>query len=308
MADASGTLTVQKTTSVLSSGDTQYTVYALFSAPVTITDDGVFLYQIVDEAVPSSDTFTRTCTVGDVGTYERTRAAAISAGDAYYRSAALTRNYTDLDTAVLAQTAITEQVSALLDAWTTADTSYFGTDITAVPTGATTVLQSAINLAEAAHEDYLTAVAAEAAALVAKNSATASQTLLQSVVGSLTPIQVEAAAAATNIATAESLSELAETQGISDSINTSFTTFWTYFANSNAQLSSYEPYVDSVSDDLTSLLSTLNSDLTSANSSVSSTTSTYVSAQAATAAALTLREDLADDVRAIDPTYTFSWE
>jgi len=84
-----------------------------------LEDKGVFIYSIFNSRNPAADIFQRVCTVNDLETYQNDRDEAIANNDTYWRSYTLTRDYTELSTAVKAITVIGDRVNALVNDYTT---------------------------------------------------------------------------------------------------------------------------------------------------------------------------------------------
>lgn len=310
---ATGTITQQRTSYTDIAGVTQYQIYTLFENNVGI-NDGVFLYKINDVLDPSADTFTRTCGVSDMTDYERGRVAAITAGDDYYREAALTIHYDNIATAVSAATVIIEQVSGLLDTYTTYIDEFFGTDATAVPTGDLTLFQQLVNQAEAQHLVYVAAQDTTVDAQAAYDDAVGDLSGLATTVNSVDSLL----AALTSLDSDMGLSYTAAVLGygfaVSAGLDTdpTYTAAWAQFSPVIAGTAAYSVAamrndVISVLADTTSLSGTLNTQLSTAQALVTSTQETLVAATADEAAQLALRTTYANEVLALDPTYVFSW-
>lgn len=94
-----------------------------------LPDTGLFVYQIVNELDPQTDVFVRIAELVDVignAVIPNTRSAALSAQSEYFRSDLLTKDYTDLDTANSAVTAIFDRINALTNDYNNAYTNFIG--------------------------------------------------------------------------------------------------------------------------------------------------------------------------------------
>lgn len=96
-----------------------FRIRATCDAKGDLPDTGIFLMQITNSRDSLEDVFTRIVNVADIETYTNNRDTAIAAGDIYWRSNELEKNYTDIDVAVSAVAAINDRVNSTVSAYST---------------------------------------------------------------------------------------------------------------------------------------------------------------------------------------------
>jgi len=294
-------------------GKTQFQIYSLVLNAISITD-GLFLFKINDVLVPAGDTYERVCNIGDLSDFLQDRAAAVTAGDSYYRSSALTVDYDDIETAIAAATVIKERVSALIELYTQYLADFFGNDTTPVPTGDTTLFDALVATAEAQHVVYTAAQATAAAAMVTKNAADVAHATLDLINNKVIPIEADVTAleavAVTSNAVATSIHTAALATGLD--ADPTYVSVWSTlngFSSGTGTTSVNQIQIDLTARlaDITALGVSTSTLLSNAAFEVTTTSNALVVADADEAAQLALRTQYAADVLAIDPTYQFSW-
>jgi len=310
---ASAKVNQDRVSYVDAAGVTQFQVYSLIVDNAGIVD-GLFLRKIVDELDSGLDTFERVCLVGDLTDFLDDRAAAVAAGDAYFRASSLTVKYANLETAISAATVIIERVDALVTSYTTFIDLFFGTDVTLVPTGDTTLLQALINTAEAQHVTYTTAVTTAATALAAQTLAEANLVIVNAIEAYVTPLFADAislnSSAMTSSTSATSGRNQALISGLdSDPVHTSAWGYLGSLVNGTAVTSVQQLQItlSALVSSTTALDSYVASQLSWLNASLTTTTNARVAADADVAAQLALRDQHAAAVLAVDSSHVFSW-
>ena len=135
-------------------------------------DKHLFLLEIVDRYDATSDTFKRLCTIADSDEYEKSRDAAVLAGDTYWRANSFSVLFEDVDVAASAKTALNDRIDQLATDHATYLANFYdaGSDYE-FPTGTVTALTALI-------EAYYAAWKAHDAASQASTDADAAVTRL----------------------------------------------------------------------------------------------------------------------------------
>lgn len=189
----SGTQVNQSRITVVASGVNTYTISATCIIPGTLPDMGIFLLSINTPTDPKDDTLVRVNQVGDFSEYLTSRPAALTAGDVYWRSAALTLTYTNIDEADEAWKELSSRINKLVEEVDAYNVS-FETPAGGITTTYPAVDSSTLNKYIA---DYVTARDAVTTAEEARDAKQVSCNTLQT---ALTVAQQELQIAQTDIA------------------------------------------------------------------------------------------------------------
>lgn len=178
--------TLREERSVIREGSAQkFQIRVYCTAAGDLADTGLFVHQIIDQANPLRDVFTRIAEIVDFTPNDgflANRLAATIRHDEYWRSSEMSKIYDDIETANAAVKAIFDRVNALVNEYKTYSTSFqtSGEDIVFPTTDP--------SLVELLKEAYATAYAAYTAAQAAQSHA---KTALSDAEASLAKEQTE---------------------------------------------------------------------------------------------------------------------
>lgn len=159
----------------------------------TLPDKHLFLKKIIDVDDPQQDTFERIVELADLDElnddseepgYKPNRESAISAGQQYWRSDTFTKDYTDIEIADSARTAISDRLNTLVSDFETYDDAFKTnpTQILYYPSADQTTIDSlkaAYNTAYTAYQSAQSDVTSKQSALTeAENELSAAETSL----------------------------------------------------------------------------------------------------------------------------------
>jgi hypothetical protein len=113
------TVATQLRTSTVAANVAQYVIEKAITDRGDLPDRALFLLEIIDVSDPKEDTLARVCTVADLETYKTDRAAAIRAGENYFRAITVTKQYARVGDAILAKDFLSEQVNTVVTEYST---------------------------------------------------------------------------------------------------------------------------------------------------------------------------------------------
>jgi hypothetical protein len=164
-------------TTALADGTFQYVITASVVDQGELPHPNLFVFQCTDLVDATQDVFIRVATPYDLENVSIGRSVAIAAGNTFYLSSALTRKYSDLNTAVQAKDAVKSRVNDGVKAWYDYNTTFSGDNTYYHPTADATYevqLQDAYYAARTTREEAETAlVAAEVTLTTDRTLATA---------------------------------------------------------------------------------------------------------------------------------------
>lgn len=161
MAD---TVVNQERTALHVDGVPMFRITAVCTDAGDLPDTGLFLYQIVDPDDGGLDVFTRIVEIADFSStdgYSNNRTTAVLAGDTYWRSYVLTKDYDSVTVADAAVTALFDRINQLVNDYHTYNTDFEtapGGEDTNFPTSDPTELEARVTTYNTAYTTYETAL------------------------------------------------------------------------------------------------------------------------------------------------------
>jgi hypothetical protein len=168
-------------TTALADGTFQYTITASVVDPGELPHPNLFVYQYTDLVDPTQDIFIRVSTPYDLENIPIGRSTSITAGNTFYLTSALVRNYTDLNTAIQAKDAVKSRVNDGVKAWYDYNSTFSGDTTFYHPTADATYevqLQDAYYAARTTRQEAEVALAATEVTLTAARTSAASQAVI----------------------------------------------------------------------------------------------------------------------------------
>lgn len=132
-----GTQTTSVRDTLTVEGSNVYEIVTTCNVAGTLPDTSIFLLSIVTVDDPKDDTLERVIEVADISEFSTDRDAAIAAGDASWRAAALTLQFEDIETANAAWKEVESRITTLVnqvDAFNDEFETALGGDVTVYPT------------------------------------------------------------------------------------------------------------------------------------------------------------------------------
>ncbi len=166
---------------------------SLYKVAVTVQDrgdlpdNGIFVYQIIDNGAPSQDRYVRVASVSDYVDIPRDRVSSINTGGRYYRSSTFTKEYENVRVADVAQGLVKGYVNELVEQYAIYLTDFNTSSVVPFPL----VTDSLVESLKAEYETSLLNVSLQEAVITAKkDECTALSSTLSSLISERDSLQL----------------------------------------------------------------------------------------------------------------------